>query len=174
MAAIPTATKFERDVIALRFDMKAFALGFEKQPSLADDLVQETMLKALLSRDSFVEGTNLRGWLFSILRNTFYTSYKRRAREPVGLSYCVSVGSEYVGPDQEWSLRLREVAASVNRLPIWQREALLLVAAGIQYAEAAAICSCEIGTVKSRVHRARGRLAVELGESSSAGCAAAI
>jgi RNA polymerase sigma-70 factor (ECF subfamily) len=161
--------RFEDSVVLLLSDLYRFALRFEKRPSFAEDLVQDTVLKALSRRDAFVEGTNLRRWLFCILRNTFYTAYKRQTREPVGLLTCVSGTAGNVDPDQEWSMRVNEVAVAIKHLSVGQRDALLLVASGVQYEDAAQACGCEVGTVKSRVNRARNQIALELGEENGQG-----
>jgi RNA polymerase sigma-70 factor (ECF subfamily) len=124
----------------------------------ADDLVQETLIKAWSNRDKFEPGTNLRAWLFTILRNTYYTAVSRRRREqpdPDG-KHAAALSAP---PTQDWTMTMQSLQAALQKLPIEHREALILVgAAGLSYEEAASICNCAVGTIKSRVNRARARL----------------
>jgi RNA polymerase sigma-70 factor (ECF subfamily) len=155
----------QAEIISLLPALKAFARRFERVENDAEDLVQETVSKALCHLEQFQDGTSLKSWLFTIMRNTYCSSYKRRKREPVG---CVGDLSEYQVPvksTQDWSLRAREVQAAINKLGARHRDALLLVVAGTSYEEAAVICHCEIGTIKSRVNRARSHLLEILGET---------
>ena len=150
------------DVEALIPALRAFARILERDQDRADDLVQDTLLRALAAFDSFTPGTKLKSWLFTIMRNTFYTSVKKRVREAPGLTDCVStLGS--TPPSQEWSSSSREVHQALTRLPKQQREVVTLVAIlGESYEDAAAICGCNIGTIKSRLNRARAGLAQQL------------
>jgi RNA polymerase sigma-70 factor (ECF subfamily) len=125
----------------------------------ADDLVQETLLRALANIHSFQPGTNLSAWLFTILRNLFRSEYRKRKRdvEDADGSFAESLKSN---PDQIGRVEFQEFRAALAQLPPEQREALILVgASGFSYEEAADICDCAVGTIKSRVNRARGRLA---------------
>ena len=145
-------------VVGLIPALRAFAWSICRNGSDADDLVQDTLIKAWSHRDKFEAGTNLRAWLFTILRNTYYTAVVRRRREvrDEDDQYARSLTS---APTQEWSLALRALQAALDQLPAEHREALILVgAAGLSYEEAAAICGCALGTIKSRVNRARNRL----------------
>ncbi len=118
--------------------LRAFAISLCGNVDRADDLVQETLLRALAHIDSFQPGTNMPAWLFTILRNLFRSEYRKRRRE----------------------VEDAEVRAALAKLPSDQREALILVgASGFSYDDAAAICGCAVGTIKSRVNRARTRLA---------------
>ena len=120
--------------------------------------MQDTLIKAWTNRDKFEPGTNLRAWLFTILRNTYYTNVLRRRREVRDES------GEYAGtlkaaPTQDWSVAMHALQTALQQLPDEHREALILVgAAGLSYEEAAEICGCALGTIKSRVNRARARL----------------
>ena len=129
------------------------------QVDRADDLVQDTLLRALSHIDRFERGTNLNAWLFTILRNLFHSEYRKRRREvedPDG-SYA---GRLKVQPEQGSRLDFEDFRSALAKLPHDQREALLLVgASGFSYEEAANICGCAVGTIKSRVNRARSRLA---------------
>jgi len=139
--------------------LRAFAISLTGNVDRADDLVQETLLRGLNHIESFQPGTNLQAWLVTILRNQFYTSFRKRKREvedPDG----VFAGRMFCAPEQDGHLALQDVQAALARLPVEQREALLLVSAeGYSYEEAATICGTNIGTIKSRVNRARTRLA---------------
>jgi RNA polymerase sigma-70 factor (ECF subfamily) len=139
-------------------NLRAFAISLSRNADRADDLVQETLLRALRNIDSFQPGTNMSAWLFTILRNLFRSEYRNRRREVEDTDgrYVDSLKSL---PEQHGRVELEEFRAALAKLPSGQREALLLVgASGFNYAEAAAICETAVGTVKSRVHRARLRL----------------
>ncbi|MEO0486137.1 MAG: RNA polymerase sigma factor [Pseudomonadota bacterium] len=143
--------------------MRAFARSLTRNPTSADDLVQDTVVKAWSNIDKFEPGTNLRAWLFTILRNTFYSLRRKRARE-VEDADGVLAGQLSEKPAHDGRLVMRDFAAAFGQLPDEQREALLLVgASGFSYEEAAEMCDCAVGTIKSRANRARARL-VELME----------
>ena len=132
-------------------------------PDRADDLVQDTVVRALANRSSFREGRNLQAWLFTILRNGFYTQLRKNAREieDADGTYASRLCTP---PDQLDRLHVQELCAALEHLSIEHREVLLLVGAeGISYEDAALICGCAVGTIKSRVNRARQRLAELLG-----------
>lgn len=146
--------------------LRAFARSFHREVDKADDLVQDTLTRAIASIHTFQRGTRLKSWLFTIMRNRFYTDYKRFKREPTGEEQCVS-SLPIMQPTQEWSQRGVELKAAMQRLPDAQREVLVLIGVlGVSYEEAAKVCDCELGTIKSRLNRARKRLASELGETS--------
>jgi RNA polymerase sigma-70 factor (ECF subfamily) len=140
--------------------MRAFAISLTGNIDQADDLVQEAFLRDL---SKFEAGTNIQAWLFTILRNQFHTAYRKRKREvedPDG-----ELASRLTSPpEQEGHLDFEDLKVALAKLPLEQREALLLVAAkGFSYEEAAAICGTKLGTIKSRVNRARAQLAELLG-----------
>jgi RNA polymerase sigma-70 factor (ECF subfamily) len=146
-------------VLAAVPSLRAFAISLSGNVDRADDLVQETLLRALVNIDSFEPGTNLSAWLFTILRNLFRSEYRKRRREVEDGdgTYAESLKSQ---PEQEARVEFREFRAALSKLPPDQREALILVgASGFSYEEAAGICGCAVGTIKSRVNRARTRLA---------------
>jgi RNA polymerase sigma-70 factor, ECF subfamily len=127
----------------------------------ADDLVQETLVRALANIDSFERGTNLSAWLFTILRNLFRSQYRKRMRE---VDYDEESHVVKSAPTQLDRLQYEEFWRAFWQLPAEHREILILVVASdMSYAEAAEICGCAVGTVKSRVNRARARLAALLG-----------
>ena len=139
--------------------LRAFAISLSGNVDRADDLVQETLLRAMANIDSFQPGTNMSAWLFTILRNLFRSEYRKRRREVEDSdgSYAESLKSH---PEQHSRVEFEEFRTALAKLPPDQREALILVgASGFSYEEAAAICECAVGTIKSRVNRARTRLA---------------
>ena len=144
--------------------LRAFAISLTGDLDRADDLVQEALLKGLSNLDKFEPGTNLVAWLLTILRNQFHTNYRKRRREvedPDGLL----AGQLATPPEQSGALDLQDLQTALKRLPVEQREALLLVAVeGMSYEEAARMCGTGIGTIKSRINRARGRLSQMLGD----------
>ncbi|HEX3407419.1 MAG TPA: sigma-70 family RNA polymerase sigma factor [Caulobacteraceae bacterium] len=145
-------------MVALIPALRAFAWSISRNGSEADDLVQDTLIKAWSHRDKFETGTNLRAWLFTILRNTYSTAVVRRRRE-VRDEDDQLARSLTAPPTQEWGLAIRALQVALDQLPVEHREALILVgAAGLSYEEAAQICGCALGTIKSRVNRARNRL----------------
>ncbi|MGY6706217.1 sigma-70 family RNA polymerase sigma factor [Roseinatronobacter sp.] len=159
----------EDDIVCLIPALRAFARTFYTNTSDADDLVQETLTKALNKIHQFKPGTKLKSWLFTIMRNTYCTRFKIATREPPGTQDCVAgqVGSP---PSQEWSIRKRELWEAIHRLPRAQREVIVMIGVlGMSYKETADICMCEIGTVKSRLNRARLQLLDDLGEQTPSG-----
>jgi RNA polymerase sigma-70 factor (ECF subfamily) len=147
--------------------LRAFAVSLSGNVDRADDLVQETLVRALANIDSFRPGTNLSAWLFTILRNQFRSEYRKRRREVEDADgkYSEKLKSQ---PEQMGRVEFNELRDALTHLPDDQREALILVgASGFSYEEAAEICGCAVGTIKSRVNRARHRLA-ELMEITSA------
>ena len=138
--------------------LRAFGISLCGNVDRADDLVQETLLRALANIDSFQPGTNMSAWLFTILRNLFRSEYRKRRREVEDAdgSYAETLKSQ---PEQPGRVEFEEFRAALSKLPDDQREALILVgASGFSYEEAAEICGCAVGTIKSRVNRARTRL----------------
>lgn len=139
--------------------LRAFAVSLTADTDRADDLVQETLVKAWSNLDSFTPGTNMRAWLFTILRNTFYSNHRKQRREvqDVDGEHAARLATH---PSQNGHMDLADFRESLSQLPPDQREALILIgASGFSYEEAAEICGCAVGTVKSRVNRARNKLA---------------
>jgi RNA polymerase sigma factor (sigma-70 family) len=146
--------------------LRAFARALNRDVDSADDLVQETLTRALSALDTFEPGTNMKPWLFTIMRNAFYTRFKLAAREGPGLADCVS-SAPAVHSSQEWGVRGGEIMRAVQRLPPPHREVLILIGMlGESYEDTAQICDCAIGTIKSRLNRARRALLAELQEAS--------
>lgn len=143
--------------------LRAFAASLSGSMQLADDLVQETLLKAWRHAGGFTEGTNFKAWVFTILRNTYYSIYRRRGREVQDTDgfYASQVA---IAPSQDGHMDLADFRQALVRLPEEQREALIMIGAmGLTYEEASVICCVAVGTMKSRVNRARIRLADLLG-----------
>ncbi|WP_293610414.1 sigma-70 family RNA polymerase sigma factor [Ponticaulis sp.] len=160
--------EFKSELSALIPHLRAFARNLCNDATQADDLAQETLLRAWKARESYQEGTNLKAWAFTILRNTFY-SEKRRSWRRQPLDPEVAEATLVANDDASASMELLALRNAMNRLPDDQREALILVGAGgMPYEEVAEICGCAVGTIKSRVNRARNALAVIL-ETNEAG-----
>jgi RNA polymerase sigma-70 factor, ECF subfamily len=148
-------------------NLRAFAIALCRDASRADDLVQETLVKAWNNRELYKEGTNLRAWLFTILRNTYFSEH-RRLKYQASYREAVDTTKSWQHPEQEGHLDLQDFLEALGELPPDQRESLLLVGAeGFSYEEAAEISGCAVGTIKSRVNRARRRLSDALEISGS-------
>jgi RNA polymerase sigma-70 factor, ECF subfamily len=155
----PLSAALRGEILASVPRLRAFAVSLTASPDRADDLVQETMVRALAHIGQFQPGTNLRAWLFTILRNQFNSEYRQR-RWTIEDSDGIYVDSLKTLPQQGSWLEFQELRIALTKLPPEQREAIVLVgASGMTYEEAACICGCAIGTIKSRVNRGRTRLA---------------
>jgi RNA polymerase sigma-70 factor (ECF subfamily) len=161
-ASKPRQSDFERDMIALLPALRAFSRSLCGRQGIADDMVQNALVNAWRARERFEPGSNMKAWLFTIVRNEFYSHARRAWRE----THYDAAQSEAVpsAPDeQHWSMDLADTERAMRTLTDTQREALILVAAGgVSYEEAAKICGVAIGTVKSRVARARASLSATL------------
>ena len=139
--------------------LRAFAISLAMNGDDADDLVQDTLISAWANLSRFEPGTNLNAWLFTILRNAFYTTYRKRRRE-VQDTDGEQAARLCARPEQHGSLDLRDLRHALGKLRVEHREALLLIGAeAMSYDEAAQVCGVPIGTLKSRTHRARVELA---------------
>ncbi|MFN0263635.1 RNA polymerase sigma factor [Tepidamorphus sp. 3E244] len=137
-------------------NLRAFAMSLAGTHDRADDLVQDAIMKAWAKQESFQMGTNMRAWLFTILRNEFYSRMRKRGREVSDADGTLSMA---VHAPQDGSVDLQDFQKALDQLPSDQREAIILIgASGFSYEEAAEICECAVGTIKSRVNRARSRL----------------
>ena len=153
---------FKRELVQLGPHLRAFARTLAGDAASADDLAQDAMLKAWDARASYQMGTNMKAWTFMILRNQFY-SEKRRSWRQTQLDQEAAERTLVAVDDPQAPIALDELRLGLAMLPAEQREALVLVGAGgFAYEEAAEICGCAVGTVKSRVSRARKALAVVL------------
>ncbi|MCR5877795.1 sigma-70 family RNA polymerase sigma factor [Phenylobacterium sp. J367] len=157
---------FKRELVQLIPHLRAFARTLCGDPAAADDLAQDAMMKAWDARASFQMGTNMKAWTFMILRNQFY-SEKRRSWRQSQLDQEAAERTLVAVDDPEAPVALDELRQGLAMLPPEQREALILVGAGgFAYEEAADICNCAVGTVKSRVSRARRALHAILDEGN--------
>lgn len=149
---------FKRELTEVIPHLRAFARGLCGRPDLADDLVQEALMKAWAAQERFQPGTSMRAWTFVILRNAYLTDMRRnrfRADYDEGVAERILTAPAA----QEGPLHLSDMHRALLTLPPERREALLLVGAGgFSYEEAAEICDCAVGTIKSRVGRARAAL----------------
>jgi len=151
-------SEFRQNLTGAASNLRAFGISLTHNPDRADDLVQETLMRAWNKRERFQPGTNLHAWLFTILRNAFFSEQRKRKRE-VQDSDGSHAARLTTAPDQTDRLHLHDVWTAFRRLNAEQQQALLLVALeGLSYEQAAANCECAVGTVKSRVNRARIRL----------------
>ncbi|WP_418292047.1 NepR family anti-sigma factor [Methylobacterium durans] len=158
-------TAFRDELLALLPDLRGFARSIVRDPSHADDLVQETLLRAWQNQHRYRPGSNFKAWAFTILRNQFYTERRRTKREVEDVDGAAA-GRLIALSDQVDRVALQELWARIRRLPVPQQEALILVAAqGMTYEEASAVLGCQVGTVKSRVSRAREVLASAMGQA---------
>ncbi|MEM8552784.1 MAG: sigma-70 family RNA polymerase sigma factor [Pseudomonadota bacterium] len=140
-------------------NLRAFAVSLSGNSERADDLVQEALMKAWTNIEMFEPGTNMRAWLFTILRNVYYSEFRRKRREVEDADGKMAANLA-THPEQIGHLDLVDFRSALSTLAADQREALVLVgASGFSYEEAAEICGCAVGTVKSRVNRARIKLA---------------
>ena len=149
---------FKRDMLALLPSLRAFAISLTGRHDRADDLVQDTIVKAWAKHESFEPGTNMKAWLFTILRNDFYSQMRKKGRE---IQDTDNAFTERMAthPEQHGRLDMEDLKKALEKLPEDQREAIILTgASGFGYEEAAEICGCAVGTIKSRVSRARVRL----------------
>jgi len=151
-------TNFKRELLAVLPSLRAFAISLTGRHDQADDLVQDTIMKAWAKQEQFEMGTNMKAWLFTILRNELYSKLRKRGRE-VQDSDGVFTENLAQHPVQYGSMDMQDFKKALEKLSDEQREAIILVgASGFSYEEAAEICGCALGTIKSRVNRARQRL----------------
>jgi RNA polymerase sigma-70 factor (ECF subfamily) len=154
---------FRGDLLSVTPSLRAFAYSLVGDRDRADDLVQDTILRALQKQDRFEPGTKLQAWLFTLMRNLFYSEYRRRKREVEDGDGLFAAKLSAL-PEQPGRVEFAELRSALMRLSDEQREAVLLIGAeGLSYEEVAVICGVAVGTIKSRVNRARKRLAELLG-----------
>jgi RNA polymerase sigma-70 factor (ECF subfamily) len=146
------------DMVALVPQLHTFARSLCRDGVRADDLVQEALMRAINNIERFKPGTNLKAWLFTIVRNEHYSQLRRRKFEAHGVDTDL-LPEPSVPPDHDGKLELRDLNLALSSLSPGQRTALILVSvSGFSYEEAATICGCAVGTIKSRVARARETL----------------
>lgn len=162
--------RFDRGLLKYQKNLKAYACSLSRDIESADDLVQETMLRALANRDKFDCNTNLRAWLFTILKNLFLTKMRRGQRE-LEITDAMANGPLFsVQGAQEDTLLLKELIQGISKLPKLQQRAVVLVGAfGYSVDEVSRREKCPSGTVKSRVNRGRSAL-IEQFRAEVPGC----
>jgi RNA polymerase sigma-70 factor (ECF subfamily) len=145
-------------LVAMIPALRAFARKFYREREDVEDLVQETLVKAIANRSKYVPYAPLKSWLFTIMRNTFCTRIRIQTREAPGLNDCISQGM-VVKPSQQYALEAHEVQLALETLSDkYQQVLALVVFEGKSYQRTAELCDCSVGTVKSRLHRARHQL----------------
>ncbi|WP_181707657.1 sigma-70 family RNA polymerase sigma factor [Chthonobacter rhizosphaerae] len=158
---------FKIDVLALLPAMQAYARALTRNGPFAEDLVQETFARAVACADQFRPGTNLKSWVLRIERNLWFSEYNRQRREQAGCALDAYPGC--CSPDQEWRLHHQDMMAALRRLRPEHRDVLVRIGAGgTSYIDAARQARCEVGTIKSRLNRAREALSVEMGIRAAA------
>ncbi len=156
--------EFHRDIAAVLPDLRGFARFLTRDAAAADDLVQDTLVRALAARQQFQQGTNLKAWIFTIQRNAFYEQTRRRQRETRLLNESLSNSAGASSPDASLRGDVSDLERVLFTLPPLLREALVLVGAQeLSYEQAADVCGVPVGTMKARVSRARTQLAQVLG-----------
>lgn len=163
-----SADDMQTKMIALLPNLRAFARSLSGSADKADDLVQEALIRAWSNRSSFVPGTNLKAWMFTILRNAFISEKRKRRQEVEDATGALAERLSVHG-EQSGHMDMVDFAKALEQLSDDQREAVILIGAeGFSYEEAAAMCGCPVGTMKSRVNRARARLGELLGVEGAA------
>lgn len=159
-------THMENEIVALIPALRAFARRFHPSKSDAEDLVQETLMKALGNLDKFSADGSLKSWMFTIMRNTFCTKFKVARREAPSNTECVALVSA-VEPSQQAAIEMDELRKAIERLPESQRKLVIEIAIhGESYEAMAQKMGCAVGTVKSRLNRARHHLYEKLDQGS--------
>ena len=159
--------QFQNELLRVLPNLRAFAISLTSDVERADDLMHDTVVRALTHSDKFTPGTNLQAWLFTILRNQFHSNYRKRRREVEDADgqFAAKLST---APVQDLQLDCEDLRLALVKLSAEQREAILLVGGqGFTYEEAARICRTRVGTIKSRVNRARTRLVELLGYECS-------
>lgn len=157
-------SNLSEEIVGFLPALRIYARSLCRDRFEADDLVQETLTRAIENMHRFQRGTNLRAWLFTIMRNRFYSDWIKRSRERTGESDCVSSVPQSADDPQIWHIRLKELEVALNALPVQFRETLVLVTVlGESYLAAAETMNCDIGTIKSSINRARAALRQALG-----------
>jgi len=155
----PASAALHRQMTELLPELRAFARFLVRDKSEADDLVQDALVRALGALSHFQEGTSMKAWLFTILRNAFYEQARRRRTERAALERAGSA-EQSSAPHQETEAALGDLQRLIWGLPPLLREALVLVGAqGLSHEQAAVICAVPVGTMKARVSRARAKIA---------------
>ena len=162
-----SAEEFRENLIALIPYLRAFSVTLCGRRELAEDMAQDALLKAWRGQATYQPGTNLKAWLFTILRHEVM-SYHRRAWRQMPWDEDAAQAIPSAPEEQRWASELSDVGRALYRLPIAQREALILIAVeGFTYEEVAQISGAAVGTIKSRVARARSQLTAMVEQSEA-------
>ncbi len=167
--------EFQKQMLSVVPRLRAFALSLSAKSDYADDLVQETLMKAWNHQNDFQPGTNMKAWLFTILRNEYFSQLRKKKRKREVEDVDGELVNQLASPaNQESHLDVADLRVAMQQLPDDQREAIILVgASGFSYQEVAEITQVAVGTVKSRVNRARVRLAalldIDMSQSGKSG-----
>ena len=162
-----SVTEFNEILLNNSGSLKPFAISLTHDHQIAKDLYQETMYKALANRDKYGTGTNIKAWLFTIMRNIFINDYRRKVKQKTifdnsGNEYLLRSGTAVVKNDGESALHLKEINQAIYHLPQIFRTPFLLYFEGYRYHEIAYSLNEPLGTVKSRIHFARKLLKNQL------------
>lgn len=155
--------EFDETIVDASLRLKPTALKLTRDKDSANDLIQETLKKALSNRDKFKRGTNLNGWLQTIMRNTFITQHHRNKRKRAlmdysGSYYLIDTGSYAIGNEGESMLVMQEIQTAIGQLDKALRTTFNMYLSGYKYHEVADMLGIPIGTVKNRIHVARKEL----------------
>jgi RNA polymerase sigma-70 factor (ECF subfamily) len=164
-----SATDFTTQVMSFRDGLRYFALSLTRNEEDSNDLVQETMLKAFTYKDRFQENTNLKAWLYTIMKNIFINNYRRNVKAKTILdhspnTYYINLPQNSKSVDPDSQLSFKEIAENLNKLDIEYRIPLTMYFEGFKYKEIADELNLPIGTVKSRIFLARKQLMSTLKE----------
>ncbi|MEO8768505.1 MAG: RNA polymerase sigma factor [Ferruginibacter sp.] len=147
--------------------LKPFAFTLTKDNDAAKDLVQETLYKALSNREKYHVGTNIKAWMYTIMRNTFINNYRRRSRQHTSLDntstdFLINLPQSSIPNDAEVNLRLKDIRSAIHKLPDLFRNPFEMYFEGYKYFEIAQTLHEPLGTIKSRIHFARKLLKEQL------------
>lgn len=159
-------TEFTQELLLCRRELYAYALHLAKNSPDAEDLVQETILRALEHRNQFKTGSNMSAWLFTILRNRHYSVGRKKQSAWAYEEWHARAGNQYLEPAQESSVMFKQTLETANQLPETQRKTVLALSLGMTYEEIAHAEGVPLGTIKSRMNRGRAALLKTLGEDS--------
>ena len=166
MRELASTSRLETEIVALIPALRRFSRTFERSPSDADDLVQDAVVKALGNLHQFQDGTSMKSWLFTIIRNVYCSRYNINKRFVLCGDVEMTGDTQQMPSTQEWTLRASEVARAISDLDAPKQKVMMMVIDGVSYENIAEACGCELGTIKSRIARARNSLMVSLGETT--------
>jgi RNA polymerase sigma factor (sigma-70 family) len=162
-----STTEFNQMLVSNADFLKPFAINLTRDTEAANDLYQETLYKALANQEKYNVGTNIKAWLFTIMRNIFINNYRRKAKQKTifdnsGNDFLLNQKQATVGNAAEGSLRMKEIQEAIQQLPEIFKTPFLLYFDGYKYNEIAEALNEPLGTIKSRIHFARKLLKEQL------------